>query len=108
MRAVSMKSKRLLLLAMLAGSVSTAVAVQAQDAPESDGSLLVTGAAPPDMAQMAEGPKVEGIISARSGDRMQVKMCIRDRFRGAGTAVSRPRRGLPISRPAMSLSLIHI
>lgn len=72
MRAVSMKSKRLLLLAMLAGSVSTAVAVQAQDAPESDGSLLVTGAAPPDMAQMAEGPKVEGIISARSGDRMQV------------------------------------
>ncbi|MFN7029917.1 MAG: OmpA family protein, partial [Sphingopyxis sp.] len=26
----------------------------------------------PDMAQMAEGPKVEGIISARSGDRMQV------------------------------------
>ena len=72
MRAVSMKSKRLLLLAMLAGSVSTAVAVQAQDAPESDGSLLVTGAAPPDMAQMAEGPKVEGIIAARSGDRMQV------------------------------------
>ncbi len=72
MRAVSMKSKRLLLLAMLAGSVSTAVAVQAQDAPESDGSLLVTGAAPPDMTQMAEGPKVEGIISARSGDRMQV------------------------------------
>lgn len=70
MRAVSMKSKRLLLLAMLAGSVSTAVAVQAQDAPESDGSLLVTGAAPPDLAQMTEGPKVEGIISARSGDRM--------------------------------------
>jgi outer membrane protein OmpA-like peptidoglycan-associated protein len=36
------------------------------------GPITVTGAVPADLTGMTEGPEVEGLISARSGERMQV------------------------------------
>lgn len=61
-----------LLLALLAVPVSGSVAAQQQEPPEADVAATVYGTRPPDAADLAEGPVVEGIISARSGDRMQV------------------------------------
>ena len=66
---VSKSPKILLALAMLAGTATVGVAAQSQD----DGEVMATvvGTLPsPD--QMTKGPKVEGIISARSDGRMQV------------------------------------
>ena len=71
MRAVSKSSRFSLLLAMLAGSAMGPLSAQAQDAPESDVMTTVYGTLP-SPAEMTKGPDVEGIISARSGDRMQV------------------------------------
>jgi outer membrane protein OmpA-like peptidoglycan-associated protein len=68
MRVVSRSPKALFLLAMLGASAG--LAAQPQDAPES-GVVTVTGQLP-DPAEMTAGPKVEGIISARTGDRLQV------------------------------------
>lgn len=71
MSAVSKSPRKLLLLAMLAGSATASMTAQSQEAPEGD--VMTTVYAPiPDPSQMTEGPKVEGIISARSGNRMQV------------------------------------
>jgi len=59
----------LLALAMLAGTATVGVAAQSQD--EGEVMATVVGTLPtPD--QMTKGPKVEGIISARSDGRMQV------------------------------------
>lgn len=45
----------------------------AQQAPAGNGtSITVTGEAPADLEGLAEGPEVEGIISARSGERIRV------------------------------------
>src|SRR6478735_1992166 len=68
MRIVSNSPKALFVLAMLGASAS--LAAQPQDASES-GVVTVTGTLP-DPATMAPGPKVEGIISARTGDRIQI------------------------------------
>ncbi|ALC13558.1 OmpA family protein [Sphingopyxis sp. 113P3] len=70
MGAVS-KSSRLMLLAMLAGTASMSLAAQEQDAPASD-NVIVNGQLMPDLSQMAKGPEIEGIISARSDGAMQV------------------------------------
>jgi outer membrane protein OmpA-like peptidoglycan-associated protein len=59
-----------LLLTVLGVSASGSFAAQAQDPPEADLSASVS--ASPDAAEMAEGPEIEGIISARSGDRLQI------------------------------------
>lgn len=68
---VSSNSPKLLLLfAMLAGSASGGLAQESQDPPEADLSTTIYSA--PEAAEMTQGPEVEGIISARSGDRMQV------------------------------------
>ncbi|PNU02910.1 OmpA family protein [Novosphingobium guangzhouense] len=61
------KTPRILLMAALLGGVAS-VSVSAQDAGESDLSVQVTDTSP----EMVKGPDVKGIISARSGDRMQV------------------------------------
>jgi outer membrane protein OmpA-like peptidoglycan-associated protein len=60
------------LAALLAVPFSTSLAAQPQDA--SDGAITgtVTDTSPPQAAEMTKGPMIEGIISARSGDRMQV------------------------------------
>jgi len=59
-----------LLLAMLAGPVS--LSAQYQDPPEADLSTSVYAAPAPDASEMTEGPEIKGIISARSGNQVQV------------------------------------
>ncbi|WP_432769275.1 MAG: OmpA family protein [Sphingopyxis sp.] len=68
MRAVS-KNRGLLLV--FAGLATASVAVQAQEA-EGDVMATVYGSEAPAPAEMTEGPDIEGIISARDGNRIQV------------------------------------
>lgn len=71
MSLISKGSGGLFLLAMLAAPASGIAHAQPQDAPE--GNITVNGQpVPEEAAEMTEGPQVQGIISARSGDRMQV------------------------------------
>ena len=74
MTAVSRNPRMLLLLAMLAAPASAGLAQQPQDAPEGDNPVTVYGSPLPEAAaaEMTEGPEIEGIISARSGNTMQV------------------------------------
>lgn len=58
--------------AMLAGPAAASLAQQPQDSPEPDRPVTVYGSPSADAAEMTEGPEIEGIISARSGDSMQV------------------------------------
>lgn len=60
--------KYLLLLALMSGASSASLSAQTQDAPGAD--LSATAYMPE--AEATEGPEIKGIISARSGDRMQV------------------------------------
>lgn len=71
MSIISRSPKVLLLAAMLAGPASVSLAAQPQDPSEADLTGSVTDTSP-EMAEMMKGPVIEGIISARSGDRMQV------------------------------------
>lgn len=71
MRDVSKSPRILLVLAMLAGTATVSLAAQAQDT--SDGEVMATVVGTlPSPEEMTKGPKVEGIISARSDGRMQV------------------------------------
>ncbi|WP_260928887.1 OmpA family protein [Novosphingobium sp. 9] len=80
MTVISKRSKVFLLAALMTTAASASIAVQAQDRPsdpaEADVAATVYGQrpgdAPADASQMTEGPEVEGIISARKGDRIQV------------------------------------
>lgn len=65
------KSPKILMLAMLAGTAASSLSAQTQEAPGGDLSVTVSDTRP-ERSQMAEGPEIKGIISARSGDRMQV------------------------------------
>ena len=67
MRAIS-KQVGFSVLAMLALSASDNVFAQDQIDPN----IVVNGVMPADMAAMAPGPEIKGIISARNGNRMQV------------------------------------
>ena len=76
MGSVSKKNGLLLMLAMLAGPATVSVAQeqdqdQQQGASEGDVMATVYGSIPA-FAEMTKGPKVEGIISARKGNRIQV------------------------------------
>lgn len=72
MRIISRSPTALLLLAMLAGTAPVSLAAQSQDPPEAD--LSATVSAPPsyDAAEMTAGPEIEGIITSRSGDQVEV------------------------------------
>jgi outer membrane protein OmpA-like peptidoglycan-associated protein len=70
MRVVSHKPKVLALLAVVALPVSGGVLAQEQEAPKPG--ITVYGEAVPEAGPMTPGPEVKGIISARSGNRMQV------------------------------------
>jgi outer membrane protein OmpA-like peptidoglycan-associated protein len=61
-------------LAMIAGAVPVSLAAQQPAAPDAGitGSVTDTAASPPQAPAMSDGPQVDGIISARHGDRMQV------------------------------------
>ena len=74
MGAVSKSPKILLMLAMLAGTATMGVAAQSQEPQDASGGdvmATVTAQIPP-ASEMTKGPKVEGIISARSEGRIQV------------------------------------
>ena len=72
MSVISKSPRVLLLLAMVAGPASAGLAAQPQDAPDADLTVTVSDTSSPNRAEMTEGPEIEGFISARSGDRMQV------------------------------------
>lgn len=69
MRSISKQARFSLLLALLAGASSGGAIAQMQEPPEAD---VATTVYTPDSSEMTEGPEVKGIISARSGDKMQV------------------------------------
>jgi OOP family OmpA-OmpF porin len=69
MNIISKNPKRLLLVALFASAASGSVSAQTQDPPLA---VTVSDTSPADRSQMTAGPDVEGIISARSGDKMQV------------------------------------
>ena len=70
MSVISNRPKGLVLLAMLAMPPSGALLAQSQDAPPAN--ITVYGASQPEAAELTEGPEIEGVITARSGDTMQV------------------------------------
>lgn len=70
MRVISNSPRAILLTALLVGAAP--VMAQTQEPPPADLSVSVDTAPPPEAAPMAKGPDVEGIISARSGDKVQV------------------------------------
>jgi outer membrane protein OmpA-like peptidoglycan-associated protein len=57
---------------MLAGTASVGVGAQTQEAPEGGLAVTVSDTRPADRSEMTAGPEIEGIISARSGDKLQV------------------------------------
>lgn len=62
----------LLLLAALAGAAPASLAAQSQEPPEADISASVGGAPYAEPAEMTQGPVIEGIITARDGDQVEV------------------------------------
>lgn len=70
MRVISKSPRALFLLAMLTGAVPGIAHAQEQGG--SDPSIVVDGMPPADLSGMPEGPEVEGFISARSDDKVQV------------------------------------
>jgi outer membrane protein OmpA-like peptidoglycan-associated protein len=71
MRVISGRSTVPVLLAMLAVPAWSGLSAQQGQAGGAD-SITVVGAAPTDLTGLAEGPKVEGFISARAGDSVQI------------------------------------
>ncbi|ARS28643.1 OmpA family protein [Sphingomonas sp. KC8] len=69
MRVIPQGSKFLLLAALLSGASSGSVFAQTQEPPAADVSATFSAPAP---SEMTAGPEIKGIISARSGDKMQV------------------------------------
>lgn len=72
MRIISKSPKALLLLALLAGPATVSLAAQQEDPAENRLSVTVHPNSVPEGAEMTEGPEIKGIISARSGDRVQI------------------------------------
>ncbi|WP_338446347.1 OmpA family protein [Pelagerythrobacter marensis] len=73
MNVSSRRPKGLFLLAMLSVSASgSAYAQHPQDVPEGEYAATVYGSFPADLSGLPEGPEVEGVISAREGERLQV------------------------------------
>ena len=70
MRVASRRPIALALLATLTLPASASLSAQEQE--QTDPNILVTGEALPDTSAMTAGPEVKGIITARSGDRMEV------------------------------------
>ncbi|AKM07826.1 OmpA family protein [Pelagerythrobacter marensis] len=68
---ISRKPKGLFLLAMLSVSVSGGAYAQ-QQAAQDQYETTVYGSLPADLTDLPEGPEIEGVISARDGDRLQV------------------------------------
>lgn len=71
MRTLPNSPKTLFLLAMLAGSVP-GIAYAQQQPGEAEPSIIVSGAPPADLSGLPAGPEVEGFISARNDEKVQV------------------------------------
>lgn len=61
-----------LLFAMLAMPAWSSLSAQQQDPANGPDSITVLGSPPADLSGLAEGPEIEGFISARRGEQMQV------------------------------------
>ena len=72
MSVISRKSGALLLVAALAIPATGGLSAQQQYPEEGEAMTTVYGSLPDDLSGLPEGPEIEGIISARSGDRVQV------------------------------------
>ena len=73
MNVVSKSPRVILLLAMLTGPVSGSLYAQQQPGPsEGAPSITVNGSPPADLSGMTAGPEVDGFISARNDEKMQV------------------------------------
>ncbi|MDE8650175.1 OmpA family protein [Novosphingobium album (ex Liu et al. 2023)] len=72
MSVISKSPRVLLLLAMLAGSATASMAAQQQDQPDAGITGTVTDTSVPEAGEMTKGPEIEGIISARNGNRIRV------------------------------------
>ena len=72
MRIVSAKPTTLAVLALLAAPLPAGLAAQQQDQTGAEDPINVYGTVPADLSGMPEGPEVEGIISARNDNRLQV------------------------------------
>jgi OOP family OmpA-OmpF porin len=72
MNITTTKPGGLILLAMLAIPAWASASAQPQDAPQSELTGSVSDTTAPNAAEMTPGPEIEGIISARSGDKVQV------------------------------------
>lgn len=72
MNIISERSGALVLLAMLAVPTSASLAAQEPESTPGAVQTTVYGVPPADLTGLAAGPDIEGIISARSGYRMQV------------------------------------
>ena len=72
MSVISKSPKAILLLAMLTGPVSGSLYAQQQGPSEGASSITVNGSPPADLSGMAAGPEVDGFISARNDEKLQV------------------------------------
>lgn len=72
MSMISRRQRVLFLLATVAVSASGSAYAQPQGSAAGEVLTTVVGAPPADLSGMTEGPQVEGFISARRGDKMQV------------------------------------
>lgn len=72
MGTVSRKPTVPLLLALLATPAWGGLSAQELTPAESEDRITVTGSAPADLTGLPEGPEIEGFISARRGEQMQV------------------------------------
>ena len=74
MRAISNRSKGLYLLAALALPMSAGLSAQEQQQEQlaEESTLTVYGSLPADLSEFPKGPEIDGYISARNGDRLQV------------------------------------
>ena len=68
----SRKPTALFLIAMLAVPVPGSLSAQQMDPIEGADAIYVYGSPPADLSGLTPGPDIEGFISARSGDRMQI------------------------------------
>lgn len=72
MSIVSRKPMAVMLTAMFALPVSGSLAAQELGSARADDSITVVGQVPADLSGMAEGPEIQGMISARSMSQMQI------------------------------------
>lgn len=72
MRAIHKNPAALLLLATFAAAAPAGLAAQSQDPPEADLSTTVGGPSSYEAAETVEGPDIDGVITARSGDEVEI------------------------------------